>query len=144
MREGPKQLQNLLIGAVVRRELVDHARVFKALDQWSQLAGEEFGKVSLPDRYEKGCLWVRVKSSVWVQELSLNSDRIRDSVNAAIGERLVRQLRFFVGTFDPQVVREGRAEYAVAEVDVDFQTEQLREVGRRALGRLKSASKRED
>ena len=65
-----------------------------ALAHWSAAVGPAAAAASEPERISNGVLFVRTKSSVWSQELSLLRSKIIPRLNEALGAGLVVDIRF--------------------------------------------------
>lgn len=97
-RRGPRRaadaLSELLGVHGVARELREH----RILARWRDIVGETLADRTFPDGLERGVLWVRVKNSSWLHQLSF----LREDLVARIGRELgdpplVREVRFHIG-----------------------------------------------
>ncbi len=82
------------------RELVNDLGIgrkiaeYEAVLQWESVVGEHIGRAAEAVRIIKGILVVKVKSSTWRNELNLRKREIIDSLNKALGEDIVKDIRF--------------------------------------------------
>jgi len=78
--------------------LTDEMRAHRVIVEWSTIVGARIAKVAWPESLTKGVLWVRVKSSPWLHELSLMRGQVLAELNRQIGDParppLVTDLRF--------------------------------------------------
>jgi predicted nucleic acid-binding Zn ribbon protein len=76
---------------------------------WRSTVGEAIARATRPESLHQGVLTVVAKNSVWVNELMMLEERIRQGLEGALGERLVVQLRFRVGRVVPRGGRDARS-----------------------------------
>jgi hypothetical protein len=87
-------LAGLLDRHGIRRELREH----RILARWREIVGETLAQRTWPDGLERGILWVRVKNSSWLHQLSFLRDDLVARLARDLGDPpLVREIRFHVG-----------------------------------------------
>ncbi len=69
---------------------------YKIKSIWRNVVGERLESFVKPISLRGKVLYLEVESSVWAQELSFTKKRIIESLNRALGEDLVEDLRFKV------------------------------------------------
>ncbi len=79
-------LQHLGIGRRVHEQLV--------LEQFERIMGAEFSRRARAVKIERGVLFLEVTSGVWRQELFFQKRHIRERINTALGEALVKDIVF--------------------------------------------------
>lgn len=67
---------------------------YEAVNQWASIVGQHIAKESEAVRIEKGVLIVRVRTGVWRNELNMRKQEIIDRLNQAIGNEVVKDIRF--------------------------------------------------
>ncbi len=67
---------------------------------WDEAVGEEVARVARPEGMRGKALWVSVVSSIWLHELMLREEKIRERLNTLLGEEAVGRIFFRV---DPAV-----------------------------------------
>jgi predicted nucleic acid-binding Zn ribbon protein len=67
---------------------------YDAVLQWESLVGEHIAKAASAVKIVKGVLFVKVKSSAWRNELSLRKQEIIGTLNTALGQEIVKDIRF--------------------------------------------------
>jgi predicted nucleic acid-binding Zn ribbon protein len=93
----PSQIKD--VGSSIR-QLVDELGIrekiaeYDAVLQWESLVGEHIAKAASAVKIVKGVLFVKVKSSAWRNELSLRKQEIIGTLNAALGQEIVKDIRF--------------------------------------------------
>jgi len=77
----------------LRRDLDDY-RIFEA---WERVVGAQIARNARPIRLDAKRLVINVKSAVWMQELSLLREDIRQRINDWMGRELVQDLFLVLG-----------------------------------------------
>lgn len=67
---------------------------YEAVNQWASIVGPHIAKEAEAIRIEKGILIVRVRTGVWRNELNMRKQEIIDRLNQAIGNQVVKDIRF--------------------------------------------------
>jgi predicted nucleic acid-binding Zn ribbon protein len=73
----------------------DLQRVFGS---WNQVAGPAIAENARPAAYREQVLVIHVNSSVWVHQLQFLKAELIEKLNEALEDRLVRDIKFKVGT----------------------------------------------
>jgi hypothetical protein len=93
-RRAGDALGDLLGRHGVARELREH----RILARWRDIVGETLADRTFPDGLERGVLWVRVKNSSWLHQLSFVKDDLVATIARELGDPpLVREVRFHIG-----------------------------------------------
>lgn len=80
--------------------LSDELRAHRVIVEWGDIVGPRIAKVAWPEGLTKGVLWVRVRTSPWLQELTLLKGQVLGQLAKALGDTdagrppLVTDLRF--------------------------------------------------
>ena len=82
---GPTRVGDLLDNVLERRGLSTQIRRIGALDVWSGAVGEEISDVTKAQTVVASTLFVEVRSSAWLMELSLMKEALLKRVNAELG-----------------------------------------------------------
>ena len=69
----------------------------KVLKSWDDVVGPSIAAHARPDQLRSNKLYVRVDSSVWLQELSLLKPSLTEKLNAVLGEKAIRDLVLRLG-----------------------------------------------
>lgn len=92
-----KRLFAILPDAVGRKEVLRAARAQKALRAWPEAVGNLLSTKSVPERFDKGTVWVAVEGSAWAQELRMLTPVILAKLADISGDPyLFKELRFGV------------------------------------------------
>jgi len=99
---GPKNSTEVLQGILQNSKspLGNAFQTWKMYQIWEKVVGENIAKVSRPKNYYKGTLFIAVKNSVWLQELSYMSTPIKDKVNEAAGWDWIQKVIFTLESSD--------------------------------------------
>ena len=69
-------------------------REYDALVFWETVVGDHIAKVTTVKRITQGVLFVKVKTSTWRNELSLQKKNIVERLNATLGDQVVKDIKF--------------------------------------------------
>jgi predicted nucleic acid-binding Zn ribbon protein len=67
---------------------------YEVLTSWEKLVGEQIAKVTSPERFDNGVLFVSVATGPWRVELSLRRLEIKERINKTAGRTIVKDIRF--------------------------------------------------
>lgn len=104
----PRTWAQITAGQAVARLADEHGlseemRAHRVIVEWRDIVGSRIASVAWPEGLSKGVLWVRVKTSPWLHELSLLKGQLLAQLKDAIGDveaerrglpALVTELRF--------------------------------------------------
>jgi len=66
-----------------------------AIIYWDNVVGKEISAQTEPFKVLKGSLFVKVKDSVWRNELQFFKNEILDKLNRKIGKQIIRDIKFY-------------------------------------------------
>lgn len=69
-------------------------REYDAVIYWGDIVGDHIAKVTVVRRISQGVLYVRVKTSVWRNELTLRKKELIDKINSVVSETVVKDIKF--------------------------------------------------
>ena len=72
------------------------------LDLWEDVVGEMVSKHSRPDRIVNGILYIEVKNSSWINEISFLRTDIIDKYNLTLKQKYIKDIKFFLKKNDSQ------------------------------------------
>lgn len=93
-RDDSQHISRGLAQLVHQLGLEQRLKQQRVIDQWPQLVGEKIGRISRPERLQDGVLYVRVASMIWRTELLFQKQTILANISSAMGEGLVKDIRF--------------------------------------------------
>jgi predicted nucleic acid-binding Zn ribbon protein len=82
---GPTRVGDLLGNLLEKRGLGTQIRRLGALDVWSDAVGAKIAEVTEAKTVVASTLFVEVRSSAWLMELSLMKEALLERVNAGLG-----------------------------------------------------------
>jgi hypothetical protein len=94
---------------------------------WDELVGQQVSRRCQPERVKDGILFLKVTSSVWMQQLQFMKSMIIEKVNGQMGEGAVRDIRFRIGRMDQErrSVREPWRDVTLSRETLSMIEEQL-------------------
>ncbi|HDK27057.1 MAG TPA: DUF721 domain-containing protein [Candidatus Atribacteria bacterium] len=69
---------------------------YQVINCWEEVVGEEIAQNTQPIKIQDQILFLRVKSSVWANELNLRRGEIINKINLKAKEQIIFDLRFRV------------------------------------------------
>ena len=90
IRDVGSSIQQLVDDLGIRQKIDEYDAVL----QWESLVGEHIANAASAVKIVKGVLFVKVRSSVWRNELSLRKEEILNTLNNALGREIVKDIRF--------------------------------------------------
>ena len=89
---------DVLAGVLGKHGIARELREHRILARWREIVGDQLADRTFPDGLERGVLWVRVKNSSWLHQLSFVKDDLLAKLAQELGDPpLVRELRFHIG-----------------------------------------------
>jgi len=123
MDRSPEDLPQLLHKLLRRAEASYRDRSHLVWEVWEAAVGPELARRSRPHSLRAGRLIVAVASAAWMQQLSFLRESIRDNVNRALGQPLVREVRLRMAeTEAPRPVHQPSAPPPWLDQQVDKRT----------------------
>ena len=83
---GSRLLHDLGIERTVAR--------YDVINSWPDIVGEKIAKVTVPERIDRGILFVSVATAAWRTELTLSRLAILKKITARVGSGAVKDIRF--------------------------------------------------
>ena len=88
----PLSLEKVIPELLKEFGLEKKALTYSVITGWPQLVGEKIANATHAEKLDKGVLTVRVKSPVWRYELSMQKEKIIETISAQFGEGIVRDI----------------------------------------------------
>jgi hypothetical protein len=70
-----------------------------AISKWEKIVDKPICNHTIPEFVKNGVLFVRVSDPIWMQELQFYKDIILKKIEKEIGEGIVYDIRFRIGSF---------------------------------------------
>jgi predicted nucleic acid-binding Zn ribbon protein len=78
----PERVGSLVEGVLKARGIAEAVERAAVVPEWEQLVGPQIARVAAPVGFDRGTLFVAVRSSAWLMELELQERRILARINA--------------------------------------------------------------
>jgi predicted nucleic acid-binding Zn ribbon protein len=87
-----------VLGDVLRKHGVDKLVLRASVaDLWPEIVGEQLARVTRVKGVDKDALFVEVRSSAWLAELSMLKAEVLERVNARLADAPVARIVFVLG-----------------------------------------------
>jgi predicted nucleic acid-binding Zn ribbon protein len=93
-RKNPKGIAQALAEWSAALGIDQTLRRYAVITGWEEIVGAQIARVTRPQRFENGVLFVSVTTAPWRAELSLQRMEIIAKLNKAAGSRIVKDIRF--------------------------------------------------
>jgi predicted nucleic acid-binding Zn ribbon protein len=93
----PKRMADVLAQLVQKKGYAQVRAAQAYHEAWNSAAGPHFGSVTEPGQVRRGVLEVTAANSLVMQELTFEKERLLASIQQALPEAGIKQLRFKVG-----------------------------------------------
>ena len=88
---------------------------------WDEVVGKTIAANAQPEKIRNGTLFVKVSSSVWMQQLQFMKDMIAEKLNQRLSREVVKNVFFVVGQINSPPAAEKVAEASTPIVEEDPQ-----------------------
>ena len=68
---------------------------------WLKAVGPQIAEQTSPDRLKKGSLFVKVSTSIWMQQLHFLKEEMIDKINQQMGKDFITNIFFSIGDVSP-------------------------------------------
>ena len=100
-QQQPKALKNVLAQVMQRRGYAQIRTAAACTEAWRAAVGERFAPLTEPGAVKRGTLEVIVASSLLMQELGFDKERLLAALQAALPDSGIKNLKFKVGRVGP-------------------------------------------
>ncbi len=97
----PKLIGSILETALKGLEVDFQLKAYSLWGAWKEIVGNTVADQAQPRSIRNRILFVDVSHPTWMQQLQFLKPSILEKLNAFLGEPLLRDLRFRVGTIRP-------------------------------------------
>ncbi|MGD2217516.1 MAG: DUF721 domain-containing protein [Gemmatimonadales bacterium] len=81
----PRPVGGLVEELLRARGLLDGVQRASTISDWAERVGPQIARVATPVGFDRGILFVEVRSSAWLMELEMQERRILERLNAGRG-----------------------------------------------------------
>ena len=93
-RPGPTRVDAVLAGVLEKHGVRRQVERIGVLDLWPEIVGEQLARVTRVRGLDEDALFVEVRSSAWLMELSMMKGEFLERVNARLGEAPIERIVF--------------------------------------------------
>lgn len=93
----PQKLGQVLQQALKQRHISLRIKDQPLWDAWGKAVGPAISRQTRVDRFDRDTLFVKVSSSVWMQQLQFMKKEILGRLNETLGQETVKNLFFSIG-----------------------------------------------
>jgi predicted nucleic acid-binding Zn ribbon protein len=93
-RPGPARVDTVLAGVLEKHGVRKQVERIGVLDLWPDIVGEQLARVTRVKGLDEDALFVEVRSSAWLMELSMMKDDFLERVNERLGEAPLERIVF--------------------------------------------------
>ncbi len=90
----PKVLGHSITRLLKNMGIEEKVKEHQAINEWSQIVGENVSKVTKAQRVANGILFVKVKNSSWRNELIYMRQEILIKLDKTVGRGIIKEVRF--------------------------------------------------
>ena len=99
-----ERLGDVLGKSLKRFELAPRLDEYGVWPVWNDVVGNPIARNAQPEKIRNGTLFVKVSSSVWMQQLQFMKELITEKLNHRLGSQVVKNIFFVVGRIDADAV----------------------------------------
>jgi hypothetical protein len=97
---GPERLGPILQKSLQRLDVDGRLRDYGVWPIWTEIVGSPIARHAQPERIHHGTLFVKVSSATWMQQLQFMKEMIAEKLNQRLGDEIVKNIFFIVGTIE--------------------------------------------
>jgi len=91
---GPARVDSVLQGILEEHGVRKHIDRLGVLELWPEIVGQKLAEVTKVKGLDEAALFVEVRSSAWLTELSMMKDAFLDRVNERLGDAPIERIVF--------------------------------------------------
>lgn len=91
------KMKNIVENTLRKLGLQTRALEYKVMEIWEDVLGDTITKHASVHEMQRGVLFVHVDHPAWIQHLSFAAIDIKKKLNAAVGAKVVKEIRFKAG-----------------------------------------------
>ena len=98
-----QRLGNVLQGILKKHSIFFDSEEQRLLEIWQKAVGPQISVQTRPDRLKRNTLFVKVSSSVWMQQLHALKKEIIEKINQPLGKELIKKIHFYIGDIPSRI-----------------------------------------
>ena len=91
-RKGSASIGDALASLIKDLGIGKKIREAEAMEMWTKVVGKQIAEVTTPLKIENGKLFITVTRAAWRNELVYLKDEIKDKINAALKQDIVKEI----------------------------------------------------
>ena len=92
-----QRLGNILQGILRKHNIFFNSEEQHLLEVWQKAVGPKISVQTRPDKLKRNTLFIKVSSSVWMQQLHILKPEIIEKINQLLGKELIKNIHFSIG-----------------------------------------------
>jgi predicted nucleic acid-binding Zn ribbon protein len=92
-----QKLGNILQGILKKHNINIDSEEQRLLETWNKAVGLQISAHTRPEKLKRNTLFVKVSSSVWMQQLHILKSDIIEKINQLLGKGLIKNVHFSIG-----------------------------------------------
>ena len=100
-----QKLGNILPGILKKHNIIIDSGEHRLRELWNKAVGSQISAHSRPEKLKRYTLFVKVSSSVWMQQLHILKSEIIEKINQSTGKEFVKNIHFSIGAIPSSVSR---------------------------------------
>ena len=106
---GFSRLGGLVTSTLGRAGLLKGVKEQQAADNWDKVVGPQIAAATAVEKVRDGVIYVCCRSSTWSSELALHKDQILKRLNAAVGQKVITDMRLSARGFKARSLKEEKS-----------------------------------
>lgn len=96
--QTPEHIDSILGRVFASLNIGMKVKQYRIWEVWDSVVGEAIARQTEPQQVKNMILWITVSSSTWMQQLEFMKHQIVRKLNERIGEEVIKEIRFRIGT----------------------------------------------
>jgi len=93
----PQRLGDILGEVLKDQGLEPRIRQHRVLAYWEEFVGKEIARRTKATAIDRGTLFVVVENAIWMQELHMLKEQIKEQINKRLGSEEVKKIHLTMG-----------------------------------------------
>jgi len=94
---GPARVDTVLQGVLEQHGVTRQIERHRVLELWPEIVGQQLAEVTRAKGLDEAALFVEVRSSAWLNELSMMKDAFLERVNERLEDAPIERIVFVLG-----------------------------------------------
>ena len=94
VKQKPVEISQLLSTVFENKKWRSKLELHRVFEFWDKTVGKEIAAVAQPSLFRGSILWVKVKDSIWMQQLHLQKILLLENINAQLNGEKISDIHF--------------------------------------------------